>query len=135
MGWLTGLQEDASKILGKDADYPPERPVMLKLQENYQTAFDKFDDLRSKLEDAIQDFENANKAFENGLKANRAAYDKADFGLDPKKKDDQKKIAQASKIFSDFFDRIQTRINDRYKEIDELNKHAIQLRKYKGPAS
>jgi len=133
--WLEGRQEEASKILGKDAEYPDERPVVAKLQENYQTAFDAFDDARKKLEDSIQDFENANKAFENGLKSNKAAYDKTDFGLDPKNKDDLKKINQALKIFSDFFARIHTRIDDRYKEIDELNKHAIQLRKYKAPSA
>jgi hypothetical protein len=131
--WLEGRQEEARKILGDNADFPDERPDMTKLQEGYRTTFEAFDDARTKLEDAIQGFENANRAFENGLKSNQAAYEKADFGLDPKDKEDAKKIKQAQKIFSDFFDRIHKTIDDRYKEIDELNKHAIQLRKYQAP--
>jgi hypothetical protein len=131
--WLAGSQEDATKILGDKAQFPDEKPDMTKLQEDYGNRYETFDDARSKLEDAIQDFENTIKSFENGLKTNRAAYEKEDFGLDPKNKDDKKKIDQALKIFMDFFARIEKRIDDRYKEIEELNKHAIQLRKYTAP--
>ena len=129
-GWLDATQQQATKILGDKAQFPAEKPDMAKLQDDYGKAFQAFDDARDKIEDAIQDFENAITTFENGLKTNRAAYDKEDFGLDKKNKDDQKKIAQATKIFMDFFARIQKRVEDRYKEIEELQKHAIRLRKY-----
>jgi hypothetical protein len=131
--WLESCQQQASKILGDKAEFPDERPDMAKSQDDYGKAADAFNDARSKLEDVIQDFENAITTFENGLKTNRAAYEKEDFGLDKKNKDDQKKIAQALKIFMDFFARIQKKVDDRYKEIEELNKHAIQLSKYKAP--
>ncbi len=132
-GWLEGRQEEASKILGDNADYPAEKPVMLKLQEEYGKTRDAFDEARSKVEDAIQEFENAITTFENGLKTNRIAYEKTNFGLDPKNKDDKKKIDKASKIFMDFFAKIEKNVTDRYKEIDELNKHAIQLKNYMPP--
>jgi hypothetical protein len=51
----------------------------------------------------------------NGLKADRAAHDKAAFGLDPENQDDAKKIAQAMKRFNGLFDRIRTRADDRYR--------------------
>ncbi|MBV9757750.1 MAG: hypothetical protein JO047_11890 [Alphaproteobacteria bacterium] len=131
--WLDTTQQQAQKILGDKAQFPPEKPDMDKLQDDYGKAFQAFDDARSKLEDAVQDFENAISSFENGLKTNRAAYDKEDFGLDPKNPDDKKKITQALKLFMDFFAKIEKRVQDRYKEIEELNKHAIQLAKYKAP--
>jgi uncharacterized protein YukE len=131
--WLEAPQEQAKKILGDKAQFPDERPDMEKLQDVYGKAFEAFDDARSKIEDTIQDFENAITTFENGLKTNRAAYEKEDFGLDSKNKDDQKKIKQALKIFMDFFGKIEKKVEDRYKEIEELNKHAIQLAKYKAP--
>jgi len=118
--WLDSSQQQAKKILGDKAKFPDEKPDMDKSQDDYHKAADAFDDARSKLEDAIQDFENAITTFENGLKSNRAAYEKEDFGLDRKSKDDQKKIAQATRVFMDFFARIQKRVDDRYKEIEEL---------------
>jgi hypothetical protein len=131
--WLESCQQQAKKILGDKAEFPDEKPDMDKSQNDYHKAANAFDDARSKVEDAIQDFENAITTFENGLKTNRAAYEKEDFGLDRKNKDDQKKIVQATKIFMDFFARIQKRVDDRYKEVEELQKHAIQLRKYTAP--
>ena len=131
--WLEGKQDDAKKILGDDAQFPDEKPDMTKLQEDYAKKRDAFEDARSKLEDAIQEFENAITTFQNGLKTNRTAHEKSDFGLDPKNKEDKKKIDKASKIFMDFFARIEKSVGDRFKEIDELNKHAIQLRNYTPP--
>jgi hypothetical protein len=131
--WLEGKQDDAKKILGDKAEFPAEKPEMSKLQEEYGKKRDAFDEARTKLEDAIQEFENAITTFENGLKTNRAAYEKEDFGLDAKDKEDKKKIDKALKIFMDFFAKIDKNVSDRFKEIDELNKHAIQLRKYTPP--
>jgi hypothetical protein len=56
-----------------------------------------------------------------------------DYGLDPKKPDDKKKIDQAQKLFTDYFKDSQKDVDDMMKTIDELDKHLIQLSKYKAP--
>ena len=131
--WLEGRQEEAKKILGDKAEFPAEKPDMSKLQEEYAKKRDAFEEARTKIEDAIQEFEDAITTFQNGLKTNRTIYDKDDYGLDPKDKEDKKKIDKANKIFMEFFTNIEKNVTDRFKEIDELNKHAIQMRKYAPP--
>ncbi len=132
-GLLDDEEARASKILGKDAKFPTRKFDIGKLGETQIAAFNAFDKGRDDLSDKLAAFENANQAIMTGLKQLAAAYEKNDFGLDPKKKDDAKKIAQAQKLFKDFFARELKVLDNMDKSIDELEKHIVQMSKYKGP--
>ena len=68
-----------------------------------QAAFGAFAKGRDDLSDLLAKFENANQTVITGLKQLAAAYEKNDFGLDPKKKDDLIEIKKAQKLFADMF--------------------------------
>jgi hypothetical protein len=99
-------KKKATKILGASADMPKEKV----------------------------DFDKLLAAASNGLKQTSAIYEKNDFGLGPKKKDDTKKIAQARQMISTILTTGQTNVGLRSKDLDELGKHTIQMYKYKSPA-
>jgi hypothetical protein len=121
----------AKKILGDKADIPEPKSDPAKLTEDVEKAFDEFkkscDDVEAKLlafEDVISDYKNAQRQ-------NAAVFAKADFGLDEKSKDDAKKIKLAQKIFNDYFASDAAEADKDIKGADELDKHLIQLGKYK----
>ena len=72
---------------------------------------------------------NANAAFLNSLEQFRARIEKNDFKLDAKK--DAKKIQQAQKILTGELDAGIKELKGHDKMLDELDKHMIQLGKYK----
>lgn len=126
-------QAAAMKILGRDGDIPDAPANIEKSIADVQKLLDVVDKSREDLESKITDVENANDAVNNLLKKLHAQVEKSDLGLDPKKKEDLKKIQQARKIL---LDRIAhgTKVHDDLaKTLDELDKHAIQLSKYKTP--
>jgi hypothetical protein len=126
-------KKKAQKILGDDAKFPDAKVDMDDLIAKMNTAYQGFDSARSDLENKLNDFENATDATGNGAKRVAATYESDDFGLDPKKKEDAKKIKQAQAIFAKFFGEEQGKFKHTDKTIDELQKHLIQLSKYKGP--
>ena len=121
----------AKKVLGDKAQIPEPKSDPEKLADDLEKAFDEFktscDDVEAKLlayEDAISDYKNAQRQ-------NAAVFAKADFGLDEKSKDDVKKIKQAQKIFDSYFASDAAEVDKELKGTDELDKHLIQLGKYK----
>ena len=135
MAWadFEGAKAKAQKILGDGAKFPDPKVDMDDLIAKMNTAFQAFDAGRSDLENKLGEFENASDATGNGAKRVAAAYASDDFGLDPKKKEDAKKIKQAQQIFAGFFAGEQSKFKHTDKTVDELEKHLIQLSKYKGP--
>ena len=122
---------EALKILGKDADVPDLPAPIDKAGDALSKANDDFDKCRDDLEGKLVAVQNANDAVRNLLKQFEAKVDKSDFDLDPKKKDDAQKIQKAKKIL---VDALTTGIKHREaddKMLDELDKHVIQLGKYK----
>jgi hypothetical protein len=130
---LDGEEAKATKILGKDAKFPDRKVDIGKLGETQKTAYDAFSKTRDDLSNRLADFENANQAIMTGLKQLAAAYEKNDFGLNPKNKDDLKRITMAQKLFSNFFAGEIKAMETMDKGIDELEKHLVQLSRYKGP--
>jgi len=135
MPWddLEAEKKKAQKILGDDAKFPDAKVDMDDLISKMNTAYQAFDSGRNDLENKLNDFENATDATGNGAKRVAATYESDNFGLDPKKKDDAKKIKQAQGLFAKFFAVQQGNFKHTDKTIDELQKHLIQLSKYKGP--
>jgi hypothetical protein len=135
MPWkdLEEIKAKATKILGKDAKIPPEKGDFDKNFSDGAKLVDAYNKSREDLEDKILALENSISGFINGLKQSAAVYEKDNFGLDPKKKDDAKKIKQAQQMFSSFFSSELSSMTTKTKDIDELDKHVIQLGKYKSP--
>jgi|ERR1700761_5631016 len=125
------VRADVIKLLGKDADVPDLTPEVNKAGDTFSKANDAFPAARKDLEDKLLDLQNANSALTNAIKQLKAKVEKSDFGLDPKR--DVKKIKQAEKMLTaSLEDALKTRTTVD-KTLDELDKHLIQLAKYKSP--
>ena len=123
----------ALKILGKDGDVPDPPPEMEKALADIYKAIEDFNSAREVLEKKILVNENANDGVKNVLKQFKAKLEKNDLGLDPKGKEDAKKILQARKIL---LDRVALGMKNHdlhEKVLDELDKHVVQLQDYKAP--
>lgn len=122
---------DAIKLLGKDAEVPDLTPAVTKADDAFTKANDAFPAARKELESKLLDLQDANSALTNAVKQLKATVEKSDFGLDRKK--DAKKIQQAEKMLTaSLDDALKTRTTVD-KTLDELDKHLIQLSKYKSP--
>ena len=121
----------AMKILGKDGDVPDPPASVQKALDDFSKAYESFKKTSADIEKDILALENANDGIKNALKQFEATFAKSDLGLDSKKKEDVKKIAQAHKILLDRTNQGIKHSADNDKQFDELDKHVIQLGKYK----
>ncbi|MEI9894490.1 MAG: hypothetical protein WDN28_11545 [Chthoniobacter sp.] len=128
---LDDQEAKASKILGEGAKFPPRKVDIGELGKKQIAAFEAFYKARDEMAALLQDCENACDAIANGLKQLSASYEKNDFGLDAKK--DAKKIKQAQQLFLAFFVGEEKSMAHSDQTIDELQKHLVQLSKYKSP--
>jgi hypothetical protein len=131
---LEDAKAKAEKVLGKGAEMPKERVDLAKLFDNIDKCHDKFSALSGQLEDAIVECENSLSEFGNAVKQNSAIYEKNDFGLNSKRPNEEKLIKQAQAIMAAAFAAQQKTLATSTKTLDELDKHVIQLSKYKGPS-
>lgn len=125
----------AMKILGKDGKIPEPKASYKKGLADEQKAYDAFDKLRKQLEDQLLALQDANSAGRNAVRQLGEIFDKSDLGLDPKDKEASKKIDQAKKILLDWIEEQQSALEANDKNYDELDKHLINISKYKGPAA
>lgn len=123
----------AEKILGKSAKVPDLPPTVEKAIEARAKAVEQFNKSREDLEAKLVDVQNANDAIRNQTKQFEAKMEKEAFGLDPDSKDDAKKIQQARKLITDVLKTGVKNLADADKDLDEVDKHVIQLGKYKPP--
>jgi len=121
----------ALKILGKDGEVPDMPDIVQTAADNMGKASDAFDKCREDCEAKLLALQNANDAVRNSLKQFQAKIDASDFKLDSKNKDDLKKIQQARKLLSDRLSSATKHYTDDDKMLDEVDKHLIQLGKYK----
>jgi hypothetical protein len=80
----------------------------------------------------IVEFQTAASKIQHSLDAADDEISDDDYGLDDSEPDDKKKIQQAQDLFKKFFARSTKGITDLIKTTDDLNKHVIQMQKYKG---
>ena len=120
----------AQKILGKDAKIPQPK-FLSKFASDYSASWAAFLKAREDLEAkvlAMQDLESKTK---NLMQQFSDKLESDDFGLDDDNKDDVKKIKDALEILVGFWDtRIKVR-DENIKNLDELDKHLMNIRKYK----
>jgi hypothetical protein len=121
----------ALKILGQDGEVPDVPDFIQKAADSMGKANQEFDKSREDCEAKLLAVQNANDAVRNGIKQFGAKLEKSDFKLDSKKKDDLKKILQARKLLTDRINAAIKYYNDDDKMLDEVDKHVIQLGKYK----
>ncbi len=123
----------ALKVLGDGAEVPELADPILKAKKSFDDASTEFKASREACEAKLLEMDNANAALLNAFEQFRARVEKNDFKLDAKK--DAKKIQQAQKILTGELDGgiKSLKVND--KTLDDLDKHMIQLGKYKQSSS
>ena len=121
----------AKKIMGNKADIPKPKNDEDKLFDRFSKAYAEFRKAADVVEAALLAHEQALNHFVLSEKQNAAQYENADFGLDERSKEDIQKIKKAQKVFSDYFNSVQSNLAHAIKVLDELDKHYIQIDKYK----
>ena len=124
-------KDAAEKILGKDAKIPDLPGTVDKGADTLNKANDDLDKSREDIEGKLVAVQNANDGIRNLLKQFEAKIDKSDFDMDTKNKDNVKKIQKAKKILMDALNEGIKNREDDDKSLDELDKHVIQMSKYK----
>ena len=132
-GKFEEAKKQAIKILGKDAKMPKEKADFVKIFTETTKLIAAFEKSRTDLEAKILAMDNNISAVANAIKQTEAIFDADDYGLDPKKKDDLKKIKDAQDLIGKFLDQMRASTEAYGKDVEELDKHVIQLRNYKAP--
>jgi hypothetical protein len=125
------IKAEALKILGPKAKIPEPKGNLHKTRDHFTKAVAAFVKSRGDLEDKVLEMQDGLSSATNLYKQLLAQVEKSDFGLDEKNKDDAKKIDQAEKLISDFINERLKGWTQDIKDLDELDKHMIQLAKYK----
>ena len=121
----------ALKALGKDAKLPTPPSAIKTAADQDSKAYDAFDKSRKELEAKVLALQNADSSWKNALKQYGEMLQENDFGLDANDKDDAKKIEAAQKAFADWNDGAIAVLDGNLKNLDELDKHLINITKYK----
>jgi len=119
----------ALKVLGDGAEIPDLPDSVMKASKSFQSANDEFKVAREASEAKLLELDNVNSAFLNALQQFRARVEKSDFKLDAKK--DAKKIQLAQKSLTGEIDLAIKELQSNDKVLADLDKHMIQLGKYK----
>jgi hypothetical protein len=123
---------DAKKVLGNSAKVSDKRmQVTISSAVDANKLWDAFNAMREAMKKKLLDLQNAESKVKNSLVQADDEISDDDYGLDPKKPDDKKKIDQAQAIFSKFFKEKQKNMDDNIKNLDELDKHLMDIQKYK----
>jgi hypothetical protein len=123
--------KQAKKVLGDKAVVPSPKIDPEKLDYDLMQQGYSFDKATDNAITELEEMENAVSSYKNGMDQIAAEYEEADFDLNPKSKDDAKKIKGARQIFSNYFAAEQTKADQEMKQLKELGKHLVQLDKYK----
>ncbi len=127
--WGASLAK-AQKILGKDAKIP--QPKFLgKASSDYGAAWAAFKKAREDLEAKVLDMQNLESKMKNTIKQFEDSIEEAEFGLDDKNKDDAKKIKDAQAILMGYCDNLIGIRDQAIKDLGELDKHLMNIAKYK----
>ena len=131
-GFLTDeLNRELMDVLGKDASMPKDKVDYDKIDKAKSAAEQVFHKTRDELEANILALLNFISEYKNGLKQTAALYAKDNFGMDPKDKDDAKKLKAAEKVIASFLSDFDGAWDRESKTLTELQTHAIQMSKYK----
>jgi hypothetical protein len=127
--WST-TKAKVQKILGKDAKIP-EPKSLKKVRDDMWSAFAGYQKSCGDLEDKILALQKAGASVKLTLKQYGDEIDDEAFGLNEKDKEDAKKIKGAHDLLKGWADDLEKGIDDEIDELDELDKHVIDFKKYK----
>ena len=123
---------DAKKVLGNTAKVPEQKvQLAIKFALESNKVWDAFNVLREAMKKKILEQQNADSKVMNTLHQAWDEISESDFGLDDSKPEDKKKIAQAVAVFDKFFTETKKTWDQNDKNIDELDKHLMNIAKYK----
>jgi predicted RNase H-like nuclease (RuvC/YqgF family) len=121
----------ALKVLGDGAEVPDLPDTVKKASDEFEKANNEFKKSREDCEAKLLALQNSNDAMRNAVKQFEAKIEKSDFKLDSKNKEALKKIQKARKLLTDTLNVAIKGLTDNDNMLDELDKHLIQLGKYK----
>jgi hypothetical protein len=116
----------AIKIVGDDGDVPVPNVMPTDLLGDAKGVLVALNAMRDSMLDLIQEYEKQVDAIKNSLKQFQNAIAKSDFGLDPKKPEDKKKITQAQAVLTKMITGVSADCDTELKSVDELEKRASQ---------
>ena len=126
-----GVSKAAMKILGDKGKIPKISSAIPKAAAADDKSYDEFNKSRNDLKAKLLATQTAGEARKDAVIQFQDEIEEDNLGLDPKDKEDAKKIASARKILMDF---LQDRIdigNDNFKNLRELDKHLMSITNYK----
>jgi hypothetical protein len=127
-GW-DNAEKQALKILGDKGKIP--EPKMKTYYAGAAKAWDAFDKARDDIEAKLTDLEGAFEKVSSAIDQYEAKLEKDDLGLNPKDKDDAKKIDQAMGILLDWVKSSEKAWEADIKDLKQIARHVIQLGGYK----
>ncbi|HEX3747106.1 MAG TPA: hypothetical protein VHW09_24385 [Bryobacteraceae bacterium] len=125
----------AKKILGASAKISTGKmAAVFKNADEGNKHSAQFNESRSAIEKKIAEMQTSAAKVKISLSQADDEISDDDYNLDPKKPDEKKKIDQAQALFTKFFQEEKSIMDDYNKTLDDLDKHIIQLTKYKPPS-
>ena len=92
----------AEKILGSKGAVAGPSPAMIKAGVDLGKAFKEFDTARNALKTKLDAYKDKYESYNGNIYASLIGLKSENFGLDPKDKDDNKKIVAARKVLVDY---------------------------------
>ncbi|MDE2004920.1 MAG: hypothetical protein KGI51_00020 [Rhodospirillales bacterium] len=121
----------AQKILGDKGKIPKIPPAIDKAREASQKTWDEFSKHREELKKKLLAVRDADEAWKDAVEQYQDEIDESDFGLDPKDKDDAKKITAAQKLLSGRLQQTVDETKENLKNERELDRHLMGMASYK----
>jgi hypothetical protein len=127
--WDSAVKE-AMKVLGDKGKIPKAPSSLGKARQEDDKSYKDFCKVREDLKKKVVEMQDSNDKWKNILSQYQDQRDEDDLGLDPRNKDDKKKITDARKILSD---QLQTSIDNLLEDSNnfkELDKHLMNIAEY-----
>jgi hypothetical protein len=123
--------KEAMKILGDKGKVPKWSPAIVKAATADDKSFDEFDKSRNDLKAKLLATQNTRQALKDAVSQLQDEVDESNLGLDPKNKEEAKKIKDAQKILSGWLDEKIKIFEDDVKNLKELDRHLMSIANYK----
>jgi hypothetical protein len=130
-----GADKEAMKVLGEKAKLPKWPSTIDKAKTGEDKTYAEFDKVRQELKKKLVTEQDAVEKLKDALSQFQDEVEGANFGLDPKNKDDKKKIDAARKILSGKLQQYMDVRDDDFKHLKELDKHLVNISDYQPSSS
>ena len=129
MDWATASKK-AMAILGPKGKIPEPEPAVIKSTKTNRESWDQFVKCRNALRALVTKHQNNFEKVLGAVTANQDDINKDSLGLDPKNKDDLKKIVQARKLLSDAIGEALKKNQAKFAELKGLDKFVDPILAY-----